>query len=60
MTGREFEASARQFVIDTLRLTSGRLPPKDVVDRTTAKLVDNFKPIVSCSPKAERGERLTG
>lgn len=45
MTDREFTASARKFVIETLRETSGKQPPKEIVDRTTAKLVNNFKPL---------------
>lgn len=46
MTIRQFETNARQFVRQTLHETMGREPTKAMVDRTTAKLVDNFRPIL--------------
>jgi hypothetical protein len=55
MTDREFKANARKFVIDTIRDTFGKRPPKAVIERTTAKLLDNFRSVTSNQEK--RGNR---
>jgi hypothetical protein len=47
MTQQEFKATARKFVEKTLKETQGKKPSRKVVAQTTAKLVNNFKPILS-------------
>jgi hypothetical protein len=53
MTKRDFEASAKRFVAKALREASGKGPSRSVISRTTAKIVNNFRPFLS----SQEGER---